>query len=92
MAVLAIPLPLPFPPKRRSNRKMRVLCLNGYEGVLSEGEVYTVSEVTHKGNYLLEEVEPPQPYSSFRKERFVPLTDSPETEVVEEILMGADES
>lgn len=71
---------------------MRVLCLNGYEGVLSEGEVYTVREVTDRGNYLLEEVEPPQPYSSFRKERFVPLTDSPETEVVEEILMGADES
>ena len=70
---------------------MRVLCLNGYEGVLSEGEVYTVKDVTDRGNYLLEEVEPPQPYSSFKKERFVPLTDSPE-EVLEEIIMGADES
>lgn len=55
---------------------MRVLCLSGHEGVLKEGEIYTVKEVTDKGNYLLMEVEPPQPYSSFKKERFVPLSES----------------
>lgn len=68
---------------------MRVLCIQGHEGVLEEGEVYTVKELTDRGNYLLNEVDPPQPYSSFRSERFVPLTDSSDELVLEEEYQGA---
>ena len=62
---------------------MRVLCIHGHEGVLEEGSVYTVSEVTDAGNYLLFEVYPPQPHTSFRSLRFVPLTEPTEEELLE---------
>jgi len=55
---------------------MRVMCIKGHTGVLEEGEVYHVSQVTKKGHYLLFEVDPPNPYLCFNKDRFVPLTDS----------------
>lgn len=74
---------------RKNNFYMRVLCIHGHEGVLEEGETYTVSEVTEGGNYLLFEVEPPQPFSSFKSTRFVPLTDSGDELVLEEENMGA---
>lgn len=54
---------------------MRVLCVHGHEGLLQEGETYTVIEQTERGNYILAEVEPPQPYVCFKSERFVPLRD-----------------
>ena len=60
---------------------MRVLCIDGYPGFLEEGETYTVMEITDRGNYLLFEVEPPQPYSSFKSSRFVPLQGVPELEL-----------
>lgn len=68
---------------------MRVLCIQGYQGVLEEGAIYTVRELTNKGNYLLHEVDPPQPFSSFKSERFVPLTGDTDETVLEEEYMGA---
>lgn len=52
---------------------MKVLCVDGFEGVLTEGEVYTVAQTTTNGNFLLEEVEVPEGYTSFNSNRFVPL-------------------
>ena len=52
---------------------MRVLCINGHEGLLEEGNIYNVYFVTNQGNYLLEEVDPPDPFTSFDCNRFVPL-------------------
>lgn len=54
---------------------MRVLCIKGEEGILEEGSVYNVIEVTNKGNYILLEVEPPQPFTSFQYDRFMPIQD-----------------
>ena len=58
---------------------MKVLCINGYEDVLTEGEVYTVAQVTISNNFLLEEVSVPEGYTSFNSNRFVPLITSDET-------------
>jgi hypothetical protein len=58
---------------------MKVLCINGYEDVLTEGEVYTVAQVTISNNFLLEEVNVPEGYTSFNSNRFVPLITSDET-------------
>ena len=58
---------------------MKVLCINGYEDVLTEGEVYTVAQVTVGNNFLLEEVAVPEGYTSFNSNRFVPLITSDET-------------
>jgi hypothetical protein len=58
---------------------MKVLCIDGYEGVLTEGEVYTVAQVTNSSNFLLEEVNVPEGYTSFNSNRFVPLITSDET-------------
>ncbi len=60
---------------------MRVLCIQGHAGILEEGEVYTVMEETPKGNYLLFEVSPPEPYQSFRGERFIPLNETTDEEM-----------
>ena len=57
---------------------MKVLCVNGYEDVLTEGEVYTVAQVTNSNNYLLEEANVPEGYTSFNSNRFVPLITSDE--------------
>ena len=62
---------------------MRVMCIKGHEGILEEGEVYHVADVTDKGHYLLFEVDPPTPYKCFNRDRFVPLTDEPQDELVE---------
>jgi len=58
---------------------MKVLCVNGYEDVLTEGEVYTVAQVTVSNNFILEEVSVPEGYTSFNSNRFVPLITSDET-------------
>jgi hypothetical protein len=58
---------------------MKVLCINGYEDVLTEGEVYTVAQVTVSSNFILEEVSVPEGYTSFNSNRFVPLITSDET-------------
>lgn len=47
-----------------------VECIKGHPNLLYEGAYYTVVDITHKGNYILEEVEPPHPHTSFNKERF----------------------
>jgi hypothetical protein len=57
---------------------MKVLCINGYDGVLTEGEVYTIAQVTVSNNFLLEEVNVPEGYTSFNSNRFVPLITSDE--------------
>jgi hypothetical protein len=64
---------------------MKVMCINGYEGLLTEGEVYTVIKLTKQGNFLLEEVEVPEPYTSFNSDRFIPIEneDSDLTEQLE---------
>ena len=62
---------------------MRVMCIKGHEGVLKEGEVYHVSEVTEKGHYLLFEVDPPNPYLCFNRDRFVPLTEVLDEELID---------
>ena len=64
---------------------MKVLCIQGYEGVLTESEVYTVLQVTPSGNYLLEEVEVPEGYTSFNQNRFVPLQTTDLDEWTEEM-------
>ena len=66
---------------------MRVLCIEGHEGLLEEGGIYNVREITERGNYILWEVQPPHPYASFSKERFINLKD--EEDVYEEENMGA---
>lgn len=55
---------------------MRVMCIDGYEGLLIEGNIYTVVEVTQKGNFILEEVNVPEGFTSFDYNRFVPIQDT----------------
>jgi hypothetical protein len=62
---------------------MKVLCINGYEEVLTEGEVYTVAQVTVGNNFILEEVDVPEGYTSFNSNRFVPLITSDEDSLAE---------
>lgn len=64
---------------------MKVLCIQGYEGLLIESEVYTVYQVTSNGNYLLEELKVPEGYTSFNKNRFVPLISTDLNEWTEEM-------
>ena len=64
---------------------MKVLCVQGYENILTESEVYTVSQVTPSGNYLLEEVEVPEGYTSFNQNRFVRLISTDSDEWTEEM-------
>ena len=47
-----------------------VVCVLGHPGVLEQEQIYTVREVTSKGNINVFEAEPPHPYGSFYKERF----------------------
>lgn len=49
---------------------MIVKCIKGHEGVLNEGDIYTVVAETSKGNYILDEVEVPEGFTSFHKDRF----------------------
>jgi hypothetical protein len=65
---------------------MKVLCVNGYENVLTEGEVYTVAQVTTGNNFLLEEIDVPEGYTSFNSNRFVPLITSDEDSLDETFL------
>jgi hypothetical protein len=62
---------------------MKVLCINGHENVLTEGEVYTVAQVTVCNNFILEEVDVPEGYTSFNSNRFVPLITSDEDSLAE---------
>lgn len=55
---------------------MKVMCINGYGDLLIEGNTYTVVEITNSGNFLLEEVEVPEGYTSFNSNRFIPVQDS----------------
>ena len=64
---------------------MKVLCVQGHEDILIESEVYTVYQATTNGNYLLEEVEVPEGYTSFNKNRFVPLITTDLDEWTEEM-------
>jgi hypothetical protein len=68
---------------------MQVMCIQGHEGLLTEGDIYTVVYVTDKGNFLLEEIEVPEPYTSFDANRFIPLT---RERVLEEELSEVEEN
>jgi hypothetical protein len=50
---------------------IRVKCIKADDtNILVEDALYTVDEVTMKGNYLLLEVAPPQGFNCFDKNRF----------------------
>jgi hypothetical protein len=55
---------------------MQVMCIKGHEGLLTEGATYTVTALTPNGNYLLEEVEVPEGYTSFSHDRFAVLSEA----------------
>jgi hypothetical protein len=54
---------------------MRVVCITGSEGVLKEGDIYTVTEITKRGNFILDEVSVPEGFTSFDANRFIPIQD-----------------
>jgi hypothetical protein len=54
---------------------MQIMCVQGHEGLLEDGNIYNVIGVTQNGNFLLEGVEVPEGYTSFAKERFQPISD-----------------
>ena len=47
-----------------------VKCIKGAEGILQEGATYVVWDITEEGHLKLEEVNPPEPYTCFNKNRF----------------------
>ena len=53
----------------------KVICTLGHQGIIETGEIYTVVDITPKGNFILEEVAPPEGYTSFDKNRFCPIED-----------------
>jgi hypothetical protein len=55
---------------KSKNIDMIVKCIKGHEGVLNEGDIYTVVAETSKGNYILAEAEVPEGFTSFHKDRF----------------------
>jgi hypothetical protein len=63
-----------------------VKCIKGHEDLLKEGDIYTAYAVTQNGNYLLCEVEVPEGFTSFNKDRFELVIDedgwTPEMEEV----------
>lgn len=65
---------------------MKVLCVQGHEDILIESEVYTVSQITPNGNYLLEEVKVPEGYTSFHQNRFVLLISTDADEWTEDVV------
>lgn len=52
----------------------KVVCIDG-GGYLEDGGIYTIDKITCNGNYLLVEKTPPFPFTSFDKNRFIPLED-----------------
>jgi len=64
-----------------------VKCIKGAEGFLTEGSCYTVWDVTEDGHYRLEEVDPPEPFNCFNKDRF---EDTGDFVVYEDQEMGMD--
>jgi hypothetical protein len=46
-----------------------VECIHGYPGIIEEGSLYTVTNVSKHG-ILVAEAAPPSPYTSFFKDRF----------------------
>ena len=49
---------------------MIVKCIKGHEDVLNEGDIYKVIAETDKGNYILSEIQVPEGFTSFNKDRF----------------------
>ena len=64
-----------------------VKCIKGAPSILNEGENYTVYLVTEDKNYLLDEVAPPQGYTSFSRTRFEDTT----MNIYDEIYSGIQE-
>ena len=71
--------------KKSNTYYMKVLCINGSEGILEDGEVYTVIQVSKLGNYILEEVAVPEGYTNFDSNRFIPLISTDLDEWTEEM-------
>ena len=67
-----------------------VECILG-SGYLLEGTLYTIEKVTKSSNLLLYEIDPPEGFTCFDKNRFK-LVDPPELpeNFLEEILMETD--
>jgi hypothetical protein len=49
---------------------MLAKCIIGHDGVLDQGAFYTICDITKNGNIKLYEVDPPEPFTSFNKDRF----------------------
>ena len=49
---------------------MQVMCNEGHEDLLIQGNIYTVVGITSKGNYILQEVQVPEGFTSFSADRF----------------------
>lgn len=64
---------------------MKVMCINGHENVLTEGNTYTVVRVSAEGNFLLEEVEVPAGYTHFNPNRFIPIQGTEDSEYFENL-------
>jgi hypothetical protein len=47
-----------------------VKCVKGEPGILNEGDLYTVTNINSSGNLLLEELTPPEGFTSFNSTRF----------------------
>jgi hypothetical protein len=54
---------------------MLARCIIGHDGVLDQGAFYTIRDITKNGNIKLYEVDPPEPFTSFNKDRFVLYTE-----------------
>jgi hypothetical protein len=54
---------------------MLVRCINADGKILKEGEIYFVTAVTKKGNFLLHDVECPLGYNCFDHTRFKVVND-----------------
>lgn len=64
-----------------------VLCILGHPGVVQQDSIYTVRSITSQGNINLFELDPPHPYTSFYKERFVEIQSPDEIpEILSEVL------
>jgi len=48
---------------------MYVKCIKPHPGVIESG-YYTVKEITKNDNFILNEICPPSPHTSFSKDRF----------------------
>lgn len=68
------------------NQGTTVECISPCEPYLIKGNYYTIKNITNKGNYLLYEVDPPSPHTSFNKDRFREADIPPIETIIEELI------